>query len=433
MAAPPAWARDVVTNLHDKSRMLRSFFTQLDGDVIAEVASLRPDMQVHLVFSCALAWSSAPSASDVLRGLLQAHKCLVADAGSVVSPTAAKTTVNLVIIQVGFPLGIGHVALKAALNLVLQDCSNVMVHVLDCFSFVQGDQQAAMANASKPFLQVKCIVAQLSTMPEVCQTRVQRWSELSAKVLFVINDAGLELSHSSSSAVVVAAPTSPKCAEVSCDSAIQTALNCLQSSMGQGHVATLLVAHSNVNCVVRTNLCGSDVELGSSDYLPLFQTWRYVAWPVIDKVVGHSSAAPVVVELDGWRWCAQVNKPARLDYLNKPMELLRLLDVRLFQERVLTAQEELEVLGVSMHNPLLDVTKLISREFLLLMHGHDSLPSRRVLQDICPCHGSILGSTGTSFPEGLHGAEPFWHNTLVSTVRNCTRVDIELSTCCSFD
>jgi hypothetical protein len=81
------------------------------------------------------------------------------------------------------------------------------------------------------------------------------------------------------------------------------------------------------------------------------------------------------------------------------------LDVRLFKERVLTAQEELEVLGVSMHNPALDVTKLMSREFLLLMQGHDSLPSRRVLQDICPCHGSILGSTGTAFPEGLHGAE----------------------------
>ena len=167
--APPAWARDVVTNFHDKSRMLRSFFSQLDDDVVAEVASLRPDMQVHVVFSCALAWRSAPSASDVLRGLPQAHKCLVADAGTVVSPTAAKATVNLVIIQVGFPLGIGHVALKAALNLVLQDCSNVMVHVLDCFSFVQGDQQAAMANAAKTFLQVKCIVAQLSTMPEVAR------------------------------------------------------------------------------------------------------------------------------------------------------------------------------------------------------------------------------------------------------------------------
>jgi len=130
-----------------------------------------------------------------------------------------------------------------------------------------------------------------------------------------------------------------------------------------------------------------------------------VAWPVIDAVVGKSYAVPVALELDGWSWCAQVDKPARRDYLNKPAELLRLLDVRLFKERVLTAQEELEVLGFSMHNPGLDVTKLMSREFLLLMQGHDSLPSRRVLQDICPCHGSILGSTGTAFPEGLHGAE----------------------------
>jgi hypothetical protein len=259
MAAPPAWARDVVTNLHDKSRMLRSFFTQLDGDVIAEVASLRPDMQVHLVFSCALAWSSAPSASDVLRGLLQAHKCLVADAGTVVSPTAAKATVNLVIIQVGFPLGIGHVALKAALNLVLQDCSNVMVHVLESYSFVRGDQQAVLANASKTVLQVKCIVAQISTMPEVCQTGVQRWSELAVKVLFLINEAGLDLSHASSSAVVVAAPTSPKCAEASCDSAIQTALDCLHSSLGKSNVATLWASHSDVSCVVGRHPCGSDI------------------------------------------------------------------------------------------------------------------------------------------------------------------------------
>ena len=100
-----------------------------------------------------------------------------------------------------------------------------------------------------------------------------------------------------------------------------------------------------------------------------------------------------------------MDKPARRDYLNRPAELLGLLDVRLFKERVLFAEEQLEVLGVSMFNSALGVTKLMSREFLLLMQGHDSLPSRRVLQDICPCHGSILASTGTAFPEGLSGAE----------------------------
>ena len=124
-------------------------------------------------------------------------------------------------------------------------------------------------------------------MPEVCQTGVQRWSELAVKVLFLTNEAGLDVSHVSSSAVVVAAPTSPKCAEVSCDSAIQTALNCLHSSLGQSHVATLWVAHSDVSCVVRRHPRGSDVQLGFCDYSSLFQTWRYVAWPVIRWWVAH--------------------------------------------------------------------------------------------------------------------------------------------------
>jgi len=289
--------------------------------------------------------------------------------------------------------------------LVLQGCPHVMVHVLDSFSFVHGDQQGAMANATKILLQVKGCVAQISSLVEVCQTGMQRWIENAAKVLFVVNEAGLELSQCSQFSIAVGAPTSPKCAEVSCASMIEAGLNLLRSSLGDGHVATLLVSNSNVNSPIRTTLNGSDVVLGASDYSPFFQSWHYAAWPVIENVVGHSAAAPVAVEQDGWRWCSHADKPLRSDYLNKPAELLTLLEVRLFQERVLTAEEELMLNGVSMHHIVSEVSRLISRDLLLSMHGHDGLPSRQVLQDLCPCHGSILGSTGQFFAEGLHGSE----------------------------
>jgi hypothetical protein len=135
---PPGWARDIVQKLQVKLRMLRSFFIQLEADVIAEVVVMRPDMQVHLAFTCALAWSSAASASSVLHGVLHAHKSSVQESGPAVAPASAQATINFVIVQDGFSLGIGNVSLKASLNFVLQECLHVMGHVLDSFFFVHG-------------------------------------------------------------------------------------------------------------------------------------------------------------------------------------------------------------------------------------------------------------------------------------------------------
>ena len=221
----------------------------------------------------------------------------------------------------------------------------------------------------------------------------------------MVNEAGFELSQCSQMSIAFAAPTSPNCAEVSCVGEIEAGLNLLKSSLGEGHVATLLVSHSNVNSQTRNSLRGSDVVLCSSDYSLFLQSWHYVALPVIATVVGHSAAAPAAVEHDGWHGCAHATKLARSDYLNKPVELLTLLEVRLFQERVLTAEEELMLNGVSMHNPVSEVSRLIFRDFLLSMHGHDGLPSRQVLQDLSLCHGSILGFTWQFFRKGFHGAQ----------------------------
>jgi hypothetical protein len=200
--------------------------------------------------------------------------------------------------------------------------------------------------------------------------------------------------------------TSPNSAEVSNVSALITGLTHLQSVLGTDNVATLLISHGDGSNGLRNHLCGSVVELGTFDYSPLFQTWQFVAWPAVDQVVGHSSPAPIAVEHDGWRWCAQVQKPARLDYLNRFSEFLRLLDVRVFEERALKSEEELEIRGVSMRNLQADVIRLVSREFLLHMQGHDGLPSLSVLHSIFPCHCNILVSTGTLLPCGVSGGEP---------------------------
>ena len=69
----PGWAQDRVPQLQVKLRMLRSWFIQLEFEVIAEVAVMRSDMHVHLAFTCASAWSSAASASVVMRGVLHVH------------------------------------------------------------------------------------------------------------------------------------------------------------------------------------------------------------------------------------------------------------------------------------------------------------------------------------------------------------------------
>jgi hypothetical protein len=227
--------------------------------------------------------------------------------------TSAMASANVVILHDGFPPGIGHVALKAVPNLVLEGCPHVMVHVLHSFSFVDGDQQVALANACTTILPVKGTVAHISALFAVCQTGMQRWTDNAAKVLFVVNEAGLEWSHGPQMSVAVAAPTSPSCAEVSCVSVIEAGVSLLQSSLGDGHVGTLWVGHTNDNSNVRTTLSGSDVALGCFDYdyySPFIQSWHYVAWPVIDPVVGHSSAAPAAVEHDGWRWCGHAVKPA---------------------------------------------------------------------------------------------------------------------------
>jgi hypothetical protein len=59
LEASRGWAPDIAQNIPDKSRMLRSFFSHLESDVLAAVAAMLPYLQVQLAFSCALTWSTA--------------------------------------------------------------------------------------------------------------------------------------------------------------------------------------------------------------------------------------------------------------------------------------------------------------------------------------------------------------------------------------
>ena len=136
----------------------------------------------------------------------------------------------------------------------------------------------------------------------------------------MINEAGMAHSDATFLAPPAVDVTSPNSAEVLGVSALVTSISRVQSVLGQDNVATLLVSHGDGTSALKTHLSGCSVELGSSDYSPLFQTWHFVACPAIDKVVGYSAAAPVVVEHAGWRWCGQANKPARIDFLNCPLD-----------------------------------------------------------------------------------------------------------------
>ena len=106
---------------------------------------------------------------------------------------------------------------------------------------------------------MQCNVAQSSiTIAEICQDGVQRWPDFAAKVLFVVNEAGMTVIDATQLADPVVDVTSPNSAEVSCVSALVTGLSRLHSVLGQDNVATLLVSHGDGSSELRTTLCGSD-------------------------------------------------------------------------------------------------------------------------------------------------------------------------------
>ena len=133
--SPPEWVSAMNNNLKDKSKVMELFFTNLDADRILQLSKLPVAMQLHIAVACMLNPSAWPSVNEFVARCVATLELLDTPADLVASPSVQPKTLQLVVITVGYGMGLGHMAVHAALQQVSKVPSAVNLNLAGAYSF----------------------------------------------------------------------------------------------------------------------------------------------------------------------------------------------------------------------------------------------------------------------------------------------------------
>ena len=132
---PPEWATEMHKNMKDKSKVMELFFSNVEGDKIAQLSKLSLPMQLHIAVSCMLNPSAWQSVNEYVVRCMATLERLENPGAAAPSSSGQPKTIQLVVITVGYGMGLGHMAVHAALQHVSRGVSSAMLQLVGAYSF----------------------------------------------------------------------------------------------------------------------------------------------------------------------------------------------------------------------------------------------------------------------------------------------------------
>ena len=132
---PPEWVLGMHKNLKDKSKLMEIFFGNIEADKIVLLSQLPLPMQLHIAVSCMLNSAAWQSANEYVARCMATLQRLDNPEASVPFASAQPKTIKLVVITVGYGMGLGHTAVHAALQHVSRVSSLANLQLVGAYSF----------------------------------------------------------------------------------------------------------------------------------------------------------------------------------------------------------------------------------------------------------------------------------------------------------
>ena len=133
--SPPEWVIGMHKNFKNKDKVMSLFRGSIDRDKIVQLSTLPLPMQLYIAFSCMLNPSAWQSVNEYVGRCIATFERLESPGAPAPSFGMQTKSIPLVIITVGYGMGLGHTAVHAALQHVSRGTSTANLQLVGAYSF----------------------------------------------------------------------------------------------------------------------------------------------------------------------------------------------------------------------------------------------------------------------------------------------------------